>query len=100
MLFDIRECYRNGIVKEQDKLYEFHVFCECDKCKWRYKYLKEPRNQLTITTDSKDKFNQIKEFIENWKCKDGDKNLPTEYIRFYEMKDTDLSIRKRLRLHI
>ena len=84
MIYDLRECYKYGIERPENKLYEIHVLCECPQCKWRYKYLKEPRNQLTITTDSKDKFKQIKEFIDNWKCKNGDKRLVTEYVRFYD----------------
>lgn len=84
MIYDFRECYKNGIAKPENKLYEFHVFCECSKCKWRYKYLKEPRNQLTVTTDTKEKFKQIKKFIDNWKCKNGDKWLETEYVKFYD----------------
>lgn len=84
MIFDIRERYKGGIEKEENKLYEFYVFCECEKCKWRYKYLKEPRNQLTVTTDNKEKSEKVNEFIKSWKCKDGNKWLPTEYVRFID----------------
>lgn len=76
----MRECYKKGIPKEENKLYEFHAYCECQKCKWRNKYLKEPKNALTLTTDSKEKFDQVIEFINNWKCKDGNNKLPVEYI--------------------
>lgn len=33
-----REC-REGGAPTGRKIYEMHDFCECENCKWRYKYL-------------------------------------------------------------
>lgn len=73
-----REC-REGGVPTGRKIYEMHDFCECENCKWRYKYLGQPRNSVTVKTFNVEKLNDMDEFIDNWKCKDGKKWLPTEY---------------------
>ena len=82
MIYDIRECYRGGIVKPYNRVYEFHAFCECEGCKFRYKHNNQRRNQLTVTTDSKDKFRQVEKFVRGWRCKNGNKEIPTEYVNF------------------
>lgn len=92
MIFDIRECYAHGIAKEENKRFEFHAFCECGYCKWRQKFLKEPRNCLTVTTDSIDKFPEVEAYIDNWTCGQN-KRLPTQY---YSLKGGE----KTEKLHI
>ena len=47
-----RICYRNGIVKPENKVLELHAFCDCDKCKIRRKSVNHGlRNVLTVTVE-------------------------------------------------
>lgn len=73
-----REC-REGGISTGRKIYEMQDFCECEACKWRYKYLKEPRNVVTVTTFDIKKLSDMDKFIDDWRCKNGKKWLPTEY---------------------
>ncbi len=75
-----RECRENGLPNGRI-IYEMHDFCHCEWCEWRYKYLRQPRNTVTISTYDIDKLNTMDKFIDNWKCKNGKKQLPTEYQR-------------------
>lgn len=80
IVFD-RICYKNGNPKNQP-IYEFHAYCDCAGCKFRYNYLKQPRNQATATTENEKKISELKQFLNLWKCKGGNKQLKTEYFKF------------------
>ena len=75
-----RICYKGGIAKKENELFEFHKICDCILCVNRYKFTGQPRNCLTVTTDSKEKFEEVDKIIKNWKCKNGNEWLKTEYI--------------------
>ena len=76
-----RIAYKNGDTKKS-KIYEYHAFCDCAGCKYRHEYLMQIRNQATATTKDIGKINEVKTFLENWKCKNGLKQLKTEYFKF------------------
>ncbi len=79
-----RLCYKGGIVKKGNELYEFHKLCDCEDCKNRFKYRNESINSITVTTDSKSKFDEIEKMLKDWKCKDGNRRLETEYMSIYK----------------
>lgn len=74
-----RICYENGDKKHGKKIYELHKFCECDGCKSRFEHQHKPRNTVTVTVRNHNNMKNAKEFIENWTCKDGSRELPCEY---------------------
>lgn len=76
-----RTCFKGGIEKKGNELYEFHKACDCEACDSRHKFGKQPRNTITITTDSKSKFDEIEKMLKGWKCKDGSRQLENEYVR-------------------
>ncbi len=75
-----RVCYKNGIEKKENERFEFYEVCDCENCIRRREHLKQLRNTLTITTDSKSKFEKVEEILKSWKCRDGNRQLETEYI--------------------
>lgn len=81
MKYKYRLCYKNGIAKKENELYEFHKLCNCEKCEFRYKYMKSTKNALTVTTNDKKCFSEVEKFMESWKC-GSDSILPTKYVSF------------------
>lgn len=73
----MRECYKGGVVKEENKLYEFHKTCDCDKCRFNFEHKIQVPNQSTVTTNDITKSDEIKKFLEKWSCdmKDGTSNV-------------------------
>lgn len=78
-----RICYRHGIVKPENKCVEIHKMCECEKCTnrrlhgWRGRNF---RNALTVTVINKSKLNEVRDFVEKWKCNKDDYDGKVEYI--------------------
>lgn len=69
-----RICY--GLTKDVKMdysipLYEFHKYCDCETCKNRF-YGNSPNrfpvNSLTVSTDDKSKFQEVKDIINNYTC--------------------------------
>ena len=59
-----RICYRNGIVKPENKVLELKAFCDCDKCKIRRKSINHGlRNILTVKVEKIERLNEAKQFI-------------------------------------
>lgn len=82
LVFD-RIAYKNGIMKPENQVIEFHAFCDCDRCNYRKNYIKNGlRNQLTVTIKDKNRLIEAKEFIHNWKCRKKDHTFETEYVTF------------------
>lgn len=77
----MRECYRHGIPKEENKVYEFHKICDCDRCKFNFEHKIKVPNQVTVTTNDITKSGEIKKFLEKWSCdmKDGEFNVVHRY---------------------
>ena len=78
-----RVCYgltNEGKMDYSKELYEFSKDCKCPKCEHRFKYERGLNNRLTITTDNKNKFQEVEETIQNWKC-ESDKVEKIKYIR-------------------
>lgn len=78
-----RVCYKHGIEKPENELIEIHGFCDCDRCKWRKQSVnKGLRNTITATVEHKDRLEEAKEFVRNWKCNKREHTFKTEYVRF------------------
>ena len=78
-----RICYEGGNSVKGRKIYELHAACTCEKCEYRAKYLKKNfPNDATATTMDIDKVEELKEFLINWTCEDGSKELKTTYFKF------------------
>lgn len=84
-----RIVYKGGIVRPKNKGIEIKCTCECDDCKCRYEYSKHREigkvsfpNQLSITVWNEDKIDEAVKFSEEWKCKNGRKELKTEYFQY------------------
>ena len=79
-----RVCYKNGIVKEENKVYELHKMCDCDWCKNKYMNRKR-RNCATAYAEKESDIERVKKILQNWTCKDKTKDLPTEYLTTYSI---------------
>lgn len=77
----VRVCYRNGIAKEENKVFEVHKLCDCAWC--REKYLGRTRvNKITITAECEDEIEKkVERFLDGWKCANGEKDLPIVFIK-------------------
>jgi len=66
-----RICYgltEEGKMNYSIPLYEFTKYCNCEICNKRLKYDRKPSNGITIVTDDKNKFEEIKNLIDNYTC--------------------------------
>ena len=84
-----RTVFKDGIERPENKGVEIHCTCECDNCKQRYEYSKyrehinvQLRNRVIIAVLDENQLKQAMEFAEKWRCKDGSRELPTEYLKF------------------
>lgn len=92
MSISVREVYKGGIVIPENKGIEISCICECDRCKKRYEYTKYReyrsmsfKNRASIIVWNEDKINKAIEFAKEWKCRNGEKELPDEYIHYDEL---------------
>jgi hypothetical protein len=76
-----RVCYENGNAKTGKEIYELHKYCACSDCRYRQDSKRTPVNAITITTMDISKVDEIAEFLKNWSCEDGTKQLDTIYSR-------------------
>ena len=73
-----RICYKGGIVREENKVFELHKMCDCDWCK--HKYMGRKRcNAITAYAHNKEEIEQITQILNQWTCADRTKDLPTVY---------------------
>lgn len=78
-----RVCYEGGNPVKGRKIYELHASCTCEKCEWRTKHLKKQfPNEATASTIDAEKVEEVKQFLKNWVCEDGSKELKTVYFKF------------------
>lgn len=89
MIASKRTVFKNGISKPENEGIEIGCICECSSCKTRYEQsrYRETRhvsfkNHASIVVWKKDKIGEAINFAKNWKCKDGGKELATEYLTF------------------
>lgn len=78
-----RICY--GLTKDSKmdyskELYEFSKDCKCEYCKRRLKYERGGSNHISITTDSKEKFKEVVEILNNYTC-NNDKQEKIQYLK-------------------
>lgn len=78
----VRICYEHGNVKTGRKIYEAQQLCHCENCLNRFNWKKEPLNCITTSTFDIEKVEEMLLFLDNWTCKDGKRQLETEYISF------------------
>ena len=73
-----RICYKNGIVKEENKVIELHKMCDCTRCrnKWGFR---TRRNSVTAYAKTEVEADKLEVELLMWKCADGNKDLPTFY---------------------
>lgn len=78
-----RICYKHGIEKPKNKLIEIHGFCDCSACKLRRQTVnKGLRNTITATVENKNRIEEAREFVRNWKCNKKEYTFKTEYVHF------------------
>lgn len=74
----VRICYKKGIVKEENKIFELHKMCDCEWCKNKY-FGRTRRNEATAYAETEKDIERIKAVLSNWTCSDKAKDLPTFY---------------------
>ena len=77
-----RICYEKGNPVVGKKIYEFQAFCTCVDCLNRKAWRSEPRNLATVTIKDISKIDEVAEFLKNWTCEDGKRDLKTAYFQF------------------
>ena len=77
-----RVCYENGNATTGKKIYELYKYCNCPDCQYRQRWRREPANRATATTKDISKVDEVAEFLENWSCKDGKRQLEIVYFKF------------------
>lgn len=63
--------------------YEFHKYCNCEVCNKRFKYHEGLRNDLTVTTDDKEKFPEMERVVNNYSCGES-RYIGRKYISFID----------------
>lgn len=76
----VRECYKSGIVKDENKIFELHKLCDCEICGHLYPF-RNRRNAITITAEMETEIEKAKVFLATWKCTDSMRDLPTVYMK-------------------
>lgn len=77
-----RICYEHGNEKTGKKLLEIHKTCDCFMCKNRFGRRRVNTATATVAADDMEAIKKAYAFLEKWKCKDPEKDLPVEYVRF------------------
>lgn len=77
-----RICYEHGNVKTGKKLLEIHKTCDCVRCKNKFGRRRVNAVTATMAADDMEAIKKAYAFLEKWKCKDPEKDLPVEYVRF------------------
>lgn len=76
-----RICYEHGNEKTGKKLLEIHKLCNCFRCKNKFGR-RANAVTATVAADDMEAIKKAYAFLEKWKCKDPEKDLPVEYVRF------------------
>lgn len=74
----VRICYKYGINREENKLFELHKMCECDWCKSKYMGRKRC-NDITAYAHNQKEIDDLTKILNEWTCADKTKDLPTFY---------------------
>lgn len=77
-----RICYEHGNEKTGKKLLEIHKLCNCFRCKNKFGRRRANAVTATVAADDMEAIKKAYAFLEKWKCKDPEKDLPVEYVRF------------------
>jgi len=77
-----RVCYDNGNSTTGTKIYELNKYCKCPECLYRQRIRRTPANSITVTTKDISKVDEAAEFLKNWICEDGKKQLEIVYLKF------------------
>lgn len=77
-----RICYEHGNEKTGKKLLEIHKSCNCFGCKNKFGRRRANNATATVAADDMEAIKKAYAFLEKWKCKDPEKDLPVEYVRF------------------
>lgn len=77
-----RICYKHGNEKTGKKLLEIHKSCNCFGCKNKFGRRRANDATATVAADDMEAIKKAYAFLEKWKCKDPEKDLPVEYVRF------------------
>lgn len=77
-----RICYEHGNEKTGKKLLEIHKSCNCFGCKNKFGRRRANDATATVAADDMEAIKKAYTFLEKWKCKDPEKDLPVEYVRF------------------
>lgn len=77
-----RICYEHGNEKTGKKLLEIHKSCNCFGCKNKFGRRRANDATATVAADDVEAIKKAYAFLEKWKCKDPEKDLPVEYVRF------------------
>jgi hypothetical protein len=77
-----RVCYEGGNSAIGEKIYELYKYCRCQGCSDRLTYKRVPNNSATASTKDISKVDEIAEFLKNWNCEDGQRQLEISYFKF------------------
>ena len=65
----MRICYKRGIQKKENELYEFHKPCDCDKCRFNFEHKISVPHAATATTDDISKIDESSRVVSYGKNK-------------------------------
>lgn len=92
--YTYRICYgvtQDGKMDYSTPHYEFIKYCTCYLCARRLAWKRSPSNVLTVTTDDKSKFPEIKEILDKYTC--GEKEyIGRKFILFLNGERKDICI--------
>lgn len=74
----VRDVYKSGIVKEENKFYEVKCLCDCYQCKNRYAP-RTRRNAAYAYVYNEKAIEKAKKFLRNWNCGNSKKDLPEQF---------------------
>ena len=77
-----RICFENGNPFTGKEIYELNKYCQCADCRYRQTTKRTPSNSIVITTKDISKVDEIADYLKNWSCEDGRKQLDTVYLKY------------------
>ncbi|KEI84145.1 hypothetical protein N493_19860 (plasmid) [Clostridium botulinum B2 433] len=77
-----RVCYEHGNKVTGKEIYELHKYCDCQFCKDRVAFKKNPANRATAITKDISKVDEVAEFLKNWTCGNSKMDLKISYFQF------------------
>lgn len=73
--------YRTCKNLDGETLYELNKYCECEGCKKRYQYYRQPANRVCVTVKNLADVDNAASFLKDWSCDNGNKQLDILFLK-------------------